>query len=213
MRFLTVLCLVCVTLMSAPVMAQKNGKAEDLNKSAAAFVENVAQRAIDTINEKHEGKLTEQQAKVSFRKILGDAFDLPTIAKFTMGRYWRVATEEQKKEYINLLQIKILDKYADTILSHSGAGFKTASSKAINDNDYVVDMTITRKGEPPVDFGWRLRRFGTKFKVIDIAVEGISMSVTHRTDFASVIERNGGKVEALLDALRQKESDVVKTKK
>lgn len=212
MRFLTVLGVLGLALMATPVMAQKSD-AQDMTQEAAAFVENVAQQAINTIDKKHDGQLSEDQAKVDFRKILSNAFDIPTIAKFTMGRYWRVATSEQKTEYTKLLQVKILDKYADSILAHSGAGFKTNSSKAVNDNDFAVDMTIIRKGAAPVDFGWRLRRFGNDFKVVDISVEGISMSVTHRSDFASVIERNGGKVEALLDALRQKEGDVVKTKK
>lgn len=211
MRFLTVLCVLGMALVTSPVLAQKNGNT-DLVKSASSFVDNVAKQAIDTIDKKHAGKLTDEQAKVAFRKILSDAFDLQTIGKFTMGRYWRVATDAQKKEYIHLLQVKILDKYADTILAYSGAGHKITSSAAATDTDYNVGMTILRKGEAPVDMGWRLRRFGNKFKVIDISVEGISMSVTHRSDFASVIERNGGKVEALLDALRTKEGDVVKTK-
>jgi phospholipid transport system substrate-binding protein len=50
-----------------------------------------------------------------------------------------------------------------------------------------------------------LRRTGNSFKVIDLAVEGVSMSVTHRTDFGSVISSNGGKVQALIDALKDKE--------
>lgn len=212
MRFLTFLCVMCLALGTTPAMAQKKASA-DLTKEASVFVDRVAAQAIETIEKKREGKLTEQEAKVVFRKILTDAFDLPTIAKFTMGRYWRVATPEQQKEYIHLLQVKILDKYADSILSYSGAGHKVVSSAVVSDTDYTVAMTIDRANDPSVDFGWRLRRFGKVFKVIDISVEGISMSVTHRSDFASVIERNGGKVEALLDALRNKEGEVVKTKK
>ena len=43
-----------------------------------------------------------------------------------------------------------------------------------------------------------------KYKVIDIIVEGVSMSVTQRSDFSSVIQRGGGNVQVLIDHLREK---------
>ena len=43
-------------------------------------------------------------------------------------------------------------------------------------------------------------------KIIDVAIEGISMSVTQRDEFSSVIQRGGGRVEALLASLREKVS-------
>lgn len=173
---------------------------------AESFVSDVVEQAMSTIKDKRAGKLSENQAKVNFRKILNHSFDIPTIARFTLGKYWRVATPEEQKEYTSLLQSKILDKYADRILSYSGNGFKVTGSRSLNEKDTAVSMTIDRNGEPPVDFGWRVRKMGSAYKVIDISVEGISMSMTHRSDFASEIERNGGKVSALIDALKNKES-------
>ena len=39
---------------------------------------------------------------------------------------------------------------------------------------------------------------------LDVYVAGVSMKVTQRDEFASVIQRNGGRVEALIAQLRQK---------
>lgn len=180
--------------------------ATDMTKQASAFADAVASKGFNTIKDKRAGKLTAEQAKVNFRKILTEAFDVPTIAKFTLGRYWRVATPAQQKEFTGLIQTAILDKYADRVLSYSGNGYKVTSSTAVNDKDYAVGMTIDRGSEgAPVDFVWRLRKVGKGLKVIDMSVEGISMSVTHRSDFASVIERNGGQVQALIDALKNQD--------
>lgn len=180
--------------------------APNLTKDATAFVDNVASRGFNTIKDKRAGKLTAEQAKVKFRKILNDAFDVQTIARFTLGRYWRVATPAEQKEFTGLIQTAILDKYADRVLSYSGDGYNMKDTKAINDKDYAVEMNIKRDAGAAVDFTWRLRRFGNEFKVIDMSVEGISMSVTHRADFASIIERNGGKVQALINALKNKDT-------
>jgi len=200
MRLAVALSVFFALLLTAPVYAA------DQSKEASSFVNNVATQAFDTIASKRAGKLSGEQAKVNFRKILNEAFDVPTIARFTLGRYWRVATPEQQKEFTGLIQTAILDKYADRVLSYSGDGFTMNSSKAINDKDYNVAMTIKRDQGAPVDLTWRLRNNGKAFKVIDMSVEGISMSVTHRADFASIIERNGGQVQALINALKNKDA-------
>ncbi len=201
MRF-AVLFSVLSLLIATPVLVH----AADDTAQASAFVDNVAKQGFDTIKAKRSGKLSDEKARMNFRKILNEAFDVQTIAKFTLGRYWRVATPEEQKEYTRLIQSVILDKYADRVLSYSDDGYKINDSKSINDTDYGVAMTIDRAKEPSVDLNWRLRKSGKSFKVIDMSVEGISMSVTHRTDFASVIERNGGQVSALIKALKNKET-------
>jgi phospholipid transport system substrate-binding protein len=181
-------------------------------KQASAFVDKVVSQSMSTIKDKQAGKLSEDSAKTNFRKILNDAFDVPTIAKFTLGRYWRVATPAQQKEFTGLLQTVILDKYADRVLSYSGNGYKIISTTPMDNKDYTVSTAINRENDAPVAFDWRVRTIDGKLKVIDISVEGISMSVTHRSDFASEIERNGGQVQALIDALKT-QGDVSSDKK
>lgn len=197
---------VTAAILTSPFAAQAKPAAVATTEKAKSYAEDVATEALDTINSARDGKISNKDARIKFRKILNDRFDVPTIAKFTMGRYWRVATEAEQKEFVRLLQVTILDKYADRMLEYSGDGYKIGEASAINDKDYGVTMNVLPKGKAPVAFALRLRDNGKgNFKIIDIAVEGISMSVTHRTDFASVIERNGGKVKALLDALKNKE--------
>src|SRR5438067_2408533 len=41
-------------------------------------------------------------------------------------------------------------------------------------------------------------------KITDVYVGGVSMKVTQRDEFSSVIQRNGGRVDALLAQLRQR---------
>jgi len=45
---------------------------------------------------------------------------------------------------------------------------------------------------------------GSNFAIVDIVVEGVSMAVTQRSEFASVIQSKGGTVKGLIDALRAK---------
>lgn len=171
---------------------------------AQAFIDKVGQQAMNTIKARQDGKLNDAAAKGEFRKILGQSFDIPTIARFTLGRYWNVATPEQQKEFTALVQDIIINKYADRVLNASTGTYEMGKASAINERDFAVLMTIKPDHDAPINFAWRVRNINGKLKVIDLAVEGISMSVTNRSDFASVIERNGGNVQALIDALKAK---------
>jgi phospholipid transport system substrate-binding protein len=55
---------------------------------------------------------------------------------------------------------------------------------------------------PEFKAGWRVRLIDGKHKIIDVMVEGISMAVSQRQEFASVLKRNG--VERLLQILAAK---------
>ena len=59
-------------------------------------------------------------------------------------------------------------------------------------------------GEGPIKVDWRLVTDNGAFKINDIIIEGISMMVTQRSEFASVIQRHGGQVSGLLELMREK---------
>jgi phospholipid transport system substrate-binding protein len=176
-------------------------------KNAQAYIDKVAGQALETIKSARADKITQEEAKKQFRVILNNAFDLDTIARFTLGRYWRIASPAEQRNFTGLLQRVILNKYADRLLEFSGDKYTVDKARTLNARDIVVNSTIYPNDKPPVAFDWRLRRVGSSYKVIDLAVEGISMSVTHRSDFASVIESKGGKVQSLIDALQDKEDN------
>lgn len=169
---------------------------------ASKYVENVAQQALNIIGNK---KLSEDQAKTKFQNIMNKSFDIKTISRFTLGRYWRVATKDQQKEYKRLIRDVILNKYADRLLDYSGDTFEIVGGRALNETDTVVTMNVKPKGTAEAVFAWRVRYKGGAYKIIDLSVEGVSMSVTHRSDFSAVIQRNGGSVQSLIDALREKD--------
>jgi phospholipid transport system substrate-binding protein len=68
----------------------------------------------------------------------------------------------------------------------------------------VVTSEIVRSNGAPVGVDWYLINLGGQWKITDVYVGGVSMKVTQRDEFASIIQRNGGRVEALLQQLRQK---------
>lgn len=70
----------------------------------------------------------------------------------------------------------------------------------------LVLSQVNVPGEQPIDVNWKVRDEKGSFKIIDVTVSGISMSVTQRDEFTAVINQNGGRVQGLIDALRRKVS-------
>ena len=140
--------------------------------------------------------------KALFRTILTQNFDMKTIGKFALGRFWREASEAQQAQYLKLYQDMIVNVYSARFENYSGQKFNVVDHRVDDaSGDVIVNSTITGKGSP-VNVSWRVRPKGGAYKIIDVMVEGVSMAVTQRNDFAGVIQKGGNNVEALLTYLR-----------
>lgn len=167
-----------------------------------SFVNSLAQDAIDQLAAPN---LSEGERDARFRKLFADGFDVPLIARFVLGRYWRQATETERAEYLRLFDELVVQTYARRFNEFNTARLRVLSvSRPNEDNDVIVAVEGAVAGKPPVRLDVRVRQGSSAYKVIDVSIEGVSMAVTQRDEFSSVIQRGGGKIEALLASLREK---------
>lgn len=178
------------------VLVNNEGK---MGSGAQDFVQSMANRAIGFLG--NEG-LSQAQKKNSFRKLLQDSFDMKTIGRFSLGRYWRFATPDQRNEYQKLFEKMVINVYSDRFSEYTGQKFETRSFREEGTKDTLVTSYIVPEQGPEIEVEWRVRYKKGRYKVVDVIVEGVSMSVTQRSDFSSVIQRGGGEVSALLTYLK-----------
>jgi phospholipid transport system substrate-binding protein len=141
---------------------------------------------------------------------LRDSFDLKTIGRFVIGRSWNAATPDQQKEYTSLFEELVVKTYGSRMALYTGEGFSVSGVRPESEKDTIVTSQITHPdGSEPTEIDWRIRARDGKLGVIDVMVEGVSLSVTQRQEYASVIQRYGGNIDGLLDLMRQqlKEAD------
>ncbi len=168
-------------------------------KGAEGFIGSVADRGIGFLSD--EG-LSMEKRKSSFRSLLQKNFDIPTIARFALGRYWKVATPAEQKEYSSLFENMIIEVYSSRFGEYNGEKLEVRGSRAEGKNDILVNSAIVPANGQDIQLDWRVRYKGGQYKVVDVIVEGVSMAVTQRSDFSSVIQRGGGQMEVLLAHLR-----------
>jgi phospholipid transport system substrate-binding protein len=165
-----------------------------------AVISNLGSRALDVL-----GKNAPQSQRVArFRELLREDFDVPEISRFVLGRYWNVATEEQRAEFIKLFEEYIALAYSTRLAEYTGETFKVTGSRPDADGAIVSSQILRPAGAAPVKVDWRLIGRNGAYKISDVSVDGISMAVTQRSEFASVIQHNGGQVQGLITMLREK---------
>ncbi|MCP5373241.1 MAG: ABC transporter substrate-binding protein [Hyphomicrobiales bacterium] len=169
---------------------------------ARQFIEGMAERAVKALT---VPDISRQEREKRFRSLLHEAFAVEIIGRWVLGRHWREATAEQRKEYLALFEDLIVATYVDRFKRYSGESLTVFKTVPHGSKDVLVFSRILRPtGGEPVDVTWRVRVFDGQFKIIDVMVEGVSMGQTQRSEFASVIRKNGDGVDGLLSELRKR---------
>lgn len=183
------------TAMSSAVQAQS---ADD----AQRFIEALAQRAITTVANK---QLTQNERNELFRRLFISSFDIPEIGRFVLSRYWRSATADQQQEFLTLFEEITVLTWTKRFQDYNGEKLEPLGSTKDGDRGWLVDSRILRSEGPPILVQWRLKTADDgNFRVIDINVEGVSMAITHRSDYGAAMQANGGRLDGLLATMRTK---------
>ena len=191
--FLSLIIFFCVINIS---FADVNGK------SAVEMVENLTKQGIEQIVNS-TGSIEEKNAV--FKKLFTENLDLDFIGKYVLGRYWRVATPQQKKEFINLYKEFNVKTWSKRFDEFKGKSFVfEGTSPSSNKNQIFVNTSVPVTEGAPISVKWRVYERKGELKVIDIIIENVSLAQTARNEYTSFIAKSPEGVEGLLNNLRNK---------
>lgn len=200
--------LAALGLALAIVVAAVPAHAETHADASKKFIESLADRAITTLS---NGSLSDEERRDAFRALFREGFAVDGIARFVLGRYWRPLRndKETREEYLALFEGVIVNTWADRFSQYSGQKFevndaRSAPSASEREKVALVRSRFFTTPTTPVQIVWRVASRDGVFKIVDVAVEGISMANTQRDEFNSVIRKGGGKIEPLLEELRRR---------
>jgi phospholipid transport system substrate-binding protein len=174
--------MVCL-ILSAPGLAQPEAA-----KDPRAFVDALGSDVLAIIKSPNISMAERQQR---FRDLFQRAFDVPKIARFVVGRYWNRASPDEQTKYLDVFGSYVSTIYASQFAQYQGESFKTAGLRQIGDGESVVQSEIVRGGNPSIQVGFRVDASSGSFKIVDVTVEGVSLIVTKRDEFGSVLSQEG----------------------
>ncbi len=198
-RHAKVLLVALLLLLCAPGFERAAAKE---GAGAGVFLAELTDRALTQLTEPGLG---DAEQKLRFRTLLNEAFDLPAIGRFVLGRYWRRADVAQRGDFLGAFEDMMMHRFLPLFSQKSGEKFDIGPIRRYknNPNFVSVESKLRRVEGEPIQVNWRVRKIGDTYKIVDIVAEGVSIAVTLRSEYVSVLKRNGGDVGALIRALRE----------
>jgi phospholipid transport system substrate-binding protein len=190
--------LLLIILFSLPTIVNSDEKIEQ----SKFFVENLGKEVVEKVSNIN---LSENQRTSNFRNLYLTAFDNYYISRFVLGRYWKRLDSNMRKQFIESFNNYIVATYAPKFKGWEGT-FKAVDS-LIENNYYNVKMHVLNKDGPTLRLMWKIYLDKNKnFKILDVNIDGVSMLVTQRAEFLSVIKNNPKGVIGLIEAMDEKTS-------
>jgi phospholipid transport system substrate-binding protein len=180
-----------LVIMGTASLAQ----AQTSPEGAADFLRKVGDETIILLK---DDARAQHEKEAELRQILDKSIDMRTIGRFALGKTWRDLDDTQKSRYLILFRDYLLYSYSKRLLTYAGETFSVVQSKPVR-RDALVYTLIKQSTGQPLKTYWRIRHKGESYFVIDVIVEGISMAVTQRSEFRTVIRQRG--IEGFFESL------------
>jgi len=146
-------------------------------------------KEINTIISAYQNNnLTNENKFLLIEKTINNNFAGSGIAKFVAGKSWNGATKDTKLEYINLFKRHLALNIASLMRGYSDQNYELVNSRYDKKNKVtLIDMEIFSE-TGSIQVTWRVKKSKERYFVIDLIVADISLVVTKRSEFNSMLK-------------------------
>jgi len=174
-------------------------QAQTSSKEAAEFVQALGSEAVLLQSAVRSGPAEDRIAVL--RDLVRRGFNLKLTSQFVLGKFWHRATADQRAEFQDLFTEYLVNSYARHIGSYRTETLAIVASHPVGSKDVLVETSV-ESNDGATNPIWRVRAKNGEYKIIDVSIDGVSLALTQRREFAAVINRDG--LDGLLDLLREK---------
>lgn len=164
------------------------------------FVNDTAKQVISVI----ESTGTDSQKGQELQNIFCNSVDIDWMARFALGRYYKQISQQQLDEYLTAYKNFLITTYVSKFSEYNGVNFDIESIKYISNSQYIVSTKILNKKYTSkyISVAYRIKMMDNHFLIRDIVAEDISLILGQRSDFSSIISKEG--IDALIEKLGEK---------
>jgi phospholipid transport system substrate-binding protein len=164
----------------------------------ADFIRALGNQGLEVIR----SSATLDQKATYFHQMLRQDFNLGDISRFVLGPYWRVASKAQRRQFHALFEDYLVRFYGQRFAQYGGESLRVNGSRTDPAGTIVTSQIIRPQG-PPIKVDWQLVVSDGRYRISDISIDGVSMALVQRSEFAAIIQRNDGRVASLLATMRE----------
>ena len=144
---------------------------------------------------------TEKISKLN--AIAEENVDIEGIGFYTLGKYRKSISEDEKNKYTKLFKSYFLKSFSSRLVTYTDPKINVISEKKINEKYTIVNsIVVATEKRPEVKIDWRVyTKDPNKPLIRDLIVEGLSLARTQKEEFNSVIQNNDNNIGALFKTL------------
>ena len=176
-------------LAAAPALAAAN--------VAESFVDDNIHKGLNILSDK---KLNLTQRRDQFETLLLGLVDVRRIALFTLGQYRRTAPPEDVEAFVNAFKNYATAAYQSYFSKYTDQTLKVTGSTQRNPTDFIVQTLLIdpNSSQQPSEVDFRVRTDTGKPVLVDVAYQGIWLSLEQRDQFVAFLGQNNGSVRTLI---------------
>ena len=165
------------------------------------FVQSTVNRASQTLSK----DISKKEKMLELQDLAKDTVDIKGIGFYTLGKYRKEISEDQKVQYSKLFEDYFLKSFSSRLSEYSNPKINVVSKDKKNDKYTIVSsILVATKDRPEVKIDWRIyTKNPDKPLIRDLIIEGLSLARTQKEEFASIIKSNNGNIEALFESLKK----------
>jgi phospholipid transport system substrate-binding protein len=182
-----------------------NAYAED-EASPTSLIERFAQTGISDIL---DAKISQREKTNRFRVLFKTFFDIPAIGRFVLGRFARAAAPDDLTKFQALFEDVVVYTWTRRFGEYNGQTLKVKDAAPDGDEGAIVNSAIVGKDGQAFAVAWRTRKRLVGHQIVDVIIEGVSMAITYRNEYAAVIQQGGG-MPGLLSQIQKQVDDLAK---
>ena len=142
---------------------------------------------------------------IKLNDIAERSVDIDGIGMYTLGKYRKSISEEDKSKYKKLFKSYFLKSFSSRLVDYTDPKINVVSEKKVSDKYTIVNSILeANKGRPEVKIDWRIYTKNPEKPLIrDLMVEGLSLARTQKEEFNSIIQNNNGDINSLFKVLEE----------
>ena len=171
------------------------------SKSASEFITSLSNDASNILS----SKLSDDEKIIRLKEIGERSVDIKGVGFYTLGKYRKTLTDDQKKQYEELFKAYFLKSFSGRLVGYSDAKIAVISEEIKNEKYTIVYSKLIGTSErPEIKIDWRVYTKDPENPLVrDLVIEGLSLARTQKEEFNSIISNNDGSIEALFENLNK----------
>ena len=169
------------------------------SEQAVIFVKSTSDQLVAIVNSPD----SPQEMRRRLQAVIDATVDVDDIARFCLGRFWQIATPDQRQQYMTLFHDLLLTEITGHFGEYQGVSVTMGLARASADTEIVI-TTVERPKNPPTQVDWVVATNTGSPKIVDLLAEGTSLRLTQAADFTAYLARHQYNIHELVEGMRQR---------